>query len=170
MTARRTRRELARWDSQIRLWATDAARYLALAIYLDSPQVVTPYHVGVVLEPGERPWIEVPARLVNEVPAGIEPQATWEPPIRPWLITGNRIVGRLADERPYGWRWQHLIGCRVDLRTGREIVSLDAADGTPLTWAGPGVAPLAVAAIYMLYGPAALLDHPAIAPLRMAAV
>jgi hypothetical protein len=64
----RTRRELARWESQIRPWANDAARSLAQSIYRNTPQPVTPHQVGVVLEPGERPWIEIPIRFTNEAP------------------------------------------------------------------------------------------------------
>jgi hypothetical protein len=45
-------------------------------------------------------------------------------------------------------------------------VTLDI-DGEPtLTWYGPGVAPLAVAAVFLLYGAAAMIDHPGLAPLR----
>jgi hypothetical protein len=133
---------------------------------MNTPQAVTPYEVGVVLDPGERPWIEIPARFLNEAPTMSRRPASWEPPIRRWLITSRRIVGRLGDGKLYGWRWQHLVGCRIGLDVGHEFVSLDAADGSPLTWTGPAVAPLAVAATYVLYGPAALLDHPGLASLR----
>jgi hypothetical protein len=163
---KRSRRELARWESRIRPWATDAARSLALAIYLNTPQGVTPYGVGVGLEPDERPWIEIPARFLSEAPAAISPLANWTPPIRPWLVTSSRIVGRLGDGRLYGWRWRHLVGCRIGLDVGHEFVTLDATDGDPLTWTGPAVAPLAVAAVYELYGPVALLDHPGLVSLR----
>jgi hypothetical protein len=144
----------------------DAARSLALAMYHNRAQPVTPYQVGVVLESYERPLIEIPARLLNEMPPMNEAPAAWSPPVRPWLITDNRLVGRLADDKLYGWRWQHLTGCRVGLQFGLEVVTLDTWDGIPLAWAGPAVAPLAVAAIYKLYGPTALLDHPGLAPLR----
>jgi hypothetical protein len=135
-------------------------------MYRNCPQPVTPYQVGVVLDPDERPLIEIPARLINEPPPLNWGRKGWCSPMRPWLITDSRIVGRLGDDRVYGWRWQHLTGIRVNLCIRHEVVSLDTWDGLPLTWAGPAVAPLAVAAIYKLYGPAALLDHPGLAVLR----
>jgi hypothetical protein len=119
-----------------------------------------------VVEPGEHPWIEIPARFLNEAPTNPGRPANGQPPIRPWLIISRRIVGRLGDDRLYGWRWQHLVGCRIGLEVGHEFVILDAADGTPLTWTGPAVPPLAVAGTYVWYGPAALLDHPGPVSLR----
>jgi hypothetical protein len=166
MTARRARRELARWETASRAWALGTARSLALAIYHNRPQPVTPYQVGVVLDSHERPLIEIPARFLNEAPHMNGTPVTWRPPIRPWLITNHRIVGRLGDDRLYSWRWQHFTGCRVDLQPGTEFVAIDAWDGSPLSWVGPAVAPLAVVAIFRLYGPTALLDHPGLACLR----
>jgi hypothetical protein len=166
MTARHARRELARWETASRAWAFEAARSLALAMYDNRSQPVTPYQVGVVLDSEERPLIEIPARFLNEGSPATGAPATWNPPLRPWLITNHRVVGRLGDDQLYGWRWQHFIGCRVELRPGSEFVTIDAWDGFQLSWVGPAVAPLAVAAIFRLYGPAALLDHPGLAPLR----
>jgi hypothetical protein len=119
-----------------------------------------------VLDSDERPLIEIPARFVNEGPPLNGAPGTWHPPIRPWLITNHRIVGRLGDDRLYGWRWQQFTGCRVDLQPAREFVALDIGDSIPLAWVGPAVAPLAVAAIFRLYGPAALPDHSGLGPLR----
>jgi hypothetical protein len=135
-------------------------------MYHSRPQPVTPYEVGVVLDSDERALVEIPARFRNEAPPVNGTPVTWHPPIRPWLITNHRIVGRLGDDRLYGWRWQEFTGCRVDLQPAREFVAIDAPDGIPLCWVGPAVAPLAVAAIFRLYGPAALLDHPGLARLR----
>jgi hypothetical protein len=67
MTSWSLRRELARWETETRAWALDAARSLALAMYHNRPQPVTSYQVGVVLESYERPLIEIPARLLNEM-------------------------------------------------------------------------------------------------------
>jgi hypothetical protein len=135
-------------------------------MYHNRPQPVTPYQVGVVLDSDELVLVEIPARFLNEGPPATETPVTWRPPILPWLITSHRIVGRLGNDRLYGWRWQQFTGCRVDLQPGTEFVAVDASDGIPLSWVGPAVAPLAVAAIFRLYGPAALLDHPGLAPLR----
>jgi hypothetical protein len=92
-------------------------------MYHNCPQPVTPYQVGVVLDSGERPLIEIPVRFLNEGPPGNETPATWSPPIRPWLITTHRVVGRLGDDRLYRWRWQKLI----------ESISIQPESSSPLT-------------------------------------
>jgi len=167
MSTRKAQRALARWEMDTRAWATQSARDLVLDIYEGRPLPITPYRVGVVLFPGERVWAEIPARFPCERPplpwAGRRP---WQPPLRPWLVTTDRVVGRLGDDRLYGWRWEDIIGCRIELAPQREWVTVDAAGSGPVTWIGPGVAPLAVAAVYRLHGPAALLEHPALACLR----
>jgi hypothetical protein len=74
----------------------------------------------------------------------------------------ERILGRLAE-----WQWRDMVGCRVDLGRGSEIVSIDLLDGSITHWAGPAVAPLAIIAIARLYGPMSLLDHPGMDCLRV---
>jgi hypothetical protein len=59
-----------------------------------------------------------------------------------------------------------MVGCRLDLTPGREIVPLDLDCQSPLVWTGPGVAPLAVAAVYWLHGPLAMIEHPGLALVR----
>ena len=62
------------------------------------------------------------------------------------------------------------MGCQVDLTPGREVVSLDFPGlPGPVHWRGPGVAPLAVAAVVQLHGARAALEHPGLAVLRQAA-
>jgi hypothetical protein len=46
-------------------------------------------------------------------------------------------------------------------------VSLDIDNEPSLIWTGPAVAPLAVAAVFCLYGARAMIDHPGLAPLRV---
>ena len=81
------------------------------------------------------------------------------------------IAGRGACKLPDGAlrfidRWGTMVGLRVSLAPGVEQLAVDI-DGQPaLVWAGPGIAPMAVAAVFHLHGPAALLDHPGLAPLR----
>ena len=84
----------------------------------------------------------------------------WSPP--------GRVVGRLADDRLHGYRREKAVGVRVDLTTGREAVTIDIEGEPTLIWSGPGIAPMAVAAIYQLYGAAAMIEHPGLAPLRAA--
>jgi hypothetical protein len=82
------------------------------------------------------------------------------------LVTSDRVVGRLADHRLYGYRWEHAVGARVDLTHGSEVVALDIDSGPALVWSGPAVAPLAVAAVFRLYGPIGVIEHPGLATLR----
>ena len=60
-----------------------------------------------------------------------------------------------------------MVGARVDLTPGREAVALDFEGHSTLLWSGPGVAPMAVAAVFHLYGPVAMIEHPGLAPLRV---
>lgn len=164
MTNRKQRKALARWEDQTRGWAHRAARELVLALVSGQPRATTPYAIGVVLDPGERVWSECPVRFLQEyLPAG----GLTTPPVRTWLVTSDRIVGRLGDDSLYGWRWDQMRGCRIELAASSELVELDTASGNRLDWAGPGVAPLAVAAAYRLHGHQALLEHPGLAPIRL---
>ena len=170
---RRQARELARWEAATRTWATDTARHLALALHYERDTGSRPFRVGVVLDEGERVWVETPVcffagRATTAVQAATAPPLRLPQP-RPWLVTNHRIVARLEDDRLHGWRWEHMVGCRADLTPGREIVALDLDCQAPLVWAGPGVAPLAVAAVYHLHGPLAMIEHPGLAPLRVQA-
>ncbi len=107
--------------------------------------------------------VEVPARVVPDVWT-IESNSCSS--TRPWLVTSERILGRLAFGRLAEWRWSRILGCQVDLTPGDEVASVDTCDGAVTEWRGPGVAPLAVIAIARLYGPRALLNHPGLAYLR----
>ena len=169
MTRPASRRELARWERDCRRWAIDAARDLALALYHDWPQRVSPYGLGLVLEQFERPLIETPMTYPAERPPAFWAGRTWMPPTRPWLVTSDRIAGRLGDGQLSWWPWYLFTGCQIDLVAGREFVMLDTLGGPPMTWTGPGVIPLALIAVFKLYGPHALVDHPGLAELRVRA-
>ena len=112
-----------------------------------------------------RPAIRFPGRWC---PPPAKPGQQAQPATRPWLDTSGRVVGRLADDRLHGYRWERAVGVRVDLTTGREAVIVDIESEPTLMWSGPGIAPMAVAAIFHLYGPAAMIEHPCLAPLRAA--
>ena len=163
MTSRKQRKAFARWENDTRQWAHRAARDLVLCLVSGQQTPATPYGIGVVLDPGERVWAECPITFLQEVLPDDGPTV---PPIRPWLATSDRIVARLGDDRLYGWRWEQMRGCRLDLGTSRELVALDSQDGSRVAWTGPGVAPLAVAAVYRLHGQEALVDHPGLAAIR----
>ena len=164
MTNRKQRKAIARWEADTREWAHETARNLVLSMVAGTPTPANPYGIGVVLDPGERVWAECPIRFLQENPPLENPTV---PPLRPWLVTSDRVVGRLGDDRLYGWRWERIRGCRVDLSASREFVILDLDDGYRLDWTGPGVAPLAVAAVYRLHGREALVDHAGLSAIRL---
>lgn len=168
MKGRKQRKALAKWEDDTRLWAHETAKDLVMSMVTGQPTPATPYRIGVVLESGERVWAECPVRFLQEGPVGMRAGPDWLPPIRPWLVTSERVVGRLGDDRLYSWRWDQVVGCRVELDPGIETVALDLRDGSRMAWIGPGAPPLAVAAVCRLYGPGALVLHDGLAPLRQA--
>lgn len=164
MTKRKQRRALARWECDTRQWAHQTARDLVLSMVRGQPTPATPYRIGVVLDPGERVWAECPLRFIQEIVPADGPAV---PPVRPWLVTSDRIVGRLGDDHLYGWRWENVRGCRLDLSPALEFVAVELDDGTRLDWTGAATAPLAVAAVYRLHGKRALVDHPGLSAIRL---
>lgn len=173
-SSRKQRKELARWEATTRAWATETAKTLAVQLYRDTDVPVQPYNVGVVLEDGEKPWVQVPARCSYDTPLPARPGPAKrgdpppQPPISQWLVTNHRVAGRIDTNHLRWWRWEELVGCQLDLTGGSEYVQADLNGDLPIIWTGPGVAPLAVAAVYHLHGPKALLDHPGLTVLRSA--
>jgi hypothetical protein len=166
MSKRRDRKAMDRWEESTRRWAVEAARDLAIAVYQGEPFPAPPYRIGVVLGQQESAWVECPARF-NLDTALSSTGPTGPAPYRPWLITSERIVGRLGDDRLYGYRWDQVFGCRLDLAEAGESLALDVDGKSPLIWKGAGVAPMAVAAVYRLHGLQGLLDHPGLSVLRV---
>ena len=166
MSKRKQTRALTLWSEEARQWATAAGRALALDLYFNRESNLRPYDVGVVLGAGERVWAETPLRFNLDWTCPRTDGNTIEPAVRRWLVTSDRVVGRLADDRLYGYQWEQAVGARVDLTVGREVVALDIDSEPTLTWSGPAVAPLAVAAVFRLYGPLGLIEHPGLATLR----
>jgi hypothetical protein len=166
MSKRKQTRALTRWSEEARQWATAAGRALALDLYYDRESNLRPYGVGVVLDAGESVWAETPLRFNLDSTCFCADGKTITPAVRPWLVTSDRVVGRLTDDRLYGYRWEQAVGARVDLTVGREVVALDIDSEPTLTWSGPAVAPLAVAAVFRLYGPIGVIEHPGLATLR----
>jgi hypothetical protein len=165
MTTRKQRKALGLREDETRQRAYHTARDLVLSIVGGQPTLAAPYGVGVVLDPGEQVWAECSVRFLQEVVTSVEQTV---PPARRWLVTSNRIVGRLGDDHLYGWRWEQMRGCRVDLSVPTELVAVDLDNGSILEWTGGGVAPLAVVAVARLYGQGALIDHPGLAAIRLA--
>ena len=167
MSRRKDAKALARWDNEARQWATATGRDLAFDLYYNRETATRPYGVGVVLDPDEKVWTEIPVRFNLDWPPLIKPGDPAQPPVRTWLVTSARVVGRLTDDRLHGYRWESAVGARVDLTPGREVVSLDIDNEPSLIWTGPAVAPLAVAAVFHLYGPIGVLEHPGLVTLRV---
>lgn len=176
MSIRKQKRELARWETATRQWATDAGRRLAIDLHRGHPVRVRPYTVGLVLweSRNEQLWGQVPARCSEDIPlagASCPPgrrDAASQPRITDWLITSHRIAGRLHPDALRWWKWASVVGVQTDLTPGGEYVQLDLPlPSEPVRWYGPGVAPLAVAAVFQLHGAGALLDHPGLAALRV---
>ena len=141
MSRRKDAKALARWDNEARQWATATGRDLALDLYYNRETAARPYGVGVVLDSGEKVWAEVPVRFNLDWPPLIKPGELAQPSVRTWLVTSARVVGRLADDRLHGYRWERAVGARVDLTPGREVVSLDIENEPTLIWTGPGRGP-----------------------------
>jgi hypothetical protein len=167
VSKRKNAKALVRWDDEARHWATQTGRELALDLLYGRKTATLPYRVGVVLDPGEKAWAELPVRFNLDWVSSVNPGEHPRPAIRPWLVTSARCVGRLADDRLHGYRWDQAVGARVDLTPGREFVSLDIDSEPTLTWMGPAVAPMAVAAVFHLYGPLAMIQHPGLAAVRV---
>ncbi|MBO0732193.1 MAG: hypothetical protein J2P57_23225 [Acidimicrobiaceae bacterium] len=173
MSSRKRARDLTRWEEQARQWATTAGRTLALDLYRNDDPAIHPYGLGLVLWDGEKVWARLPARCSADTPLAVRagrPRRGDPPPeprIGDWLVTSHRVAGRLWPDSLSWWEWASVVGVRVDLSPGRELVQLDVQeDADPVSWTGPGVAPLAVAAVFHLYGARAMIDHPGLELLR----
>jgi hypothetical protein len=167
MSKRQDIKAVARWNEEARHWATVAGRQLALDLYYGRETASRPYGVGVVLDAGEKVLAEVPVRFNLDWAPPRGGEGDIQPAVRTWLVTSDRVVGRLGDDRLHGFRWEKAVGARVDLTPGREIVGVDLEGEPGLVWSGPAVAPMAVAAVSCLYGPLAMIEHPGLAPLRV---
>ncbi|MGD0044763.1 MAG: hypothetical protein ABSE84_30900, partial [Isosphaeraceae bacterium] len=106
-TKRRDTKALARWNDEARRWATAAGRDLALDLYYDRETAVPPYRVGVVLDPGEKVWAELPVRF----------NLDWTPlpsitergfPIRRLMTSAARMTSPARS--PFGYLVEALVG------------------------------------------------------------
>jgi hypothetical protein len=102
MSRRRANKQITAWENDTRTWATNTARDLALDLYHGRPAAIRPYNVGVVLDPNEVVWAKAPVRFNLDQP----PPAGAQPPIRSWLVTSRRVVGRLGGDRLCGYLWE----------------------------------------------------------------
>jgi hypothetical protein len=174
--SRATRRH-EKWQRETHDWACESARQLALDLYYRRASPIDPYGLGVALGPGELLYRQVcarywtlgqPTQLVDGFGRVQHVPSCW----RDWgwcqtLLTSQRLVTRLAADRDRlvsNW-WASIAGVQVDL--ARDLVGLD---DTTSTWrgayGGPAVPLIAVCAVGAVHGLAALVDHPALEPLR----
>ena len=176
MSIRKQKRELTRWETATRQWATQDGRRLALDLHRGHEVPLRPYTVGLVLWESrhEQVWGQVPARCSEDTPLAVfaghprRGDPAPQPCITDWLITSHRIAGRFYPDTLRWWQWANIVGVKVDLAPGNEFAQLDLPlPSHAVRWYGPGVAPLAVAAVFHLHGPAALLDHPGLVALRV---
>lgn len=181
MTKRKQRRALAAWATQTRVTSRDNARALALTIVDGRAPGMQAYDLGIVLGDGETAWQRAPAdywwrgeqswtvqynshygyrSTVNEV----HQPCMFHAGMLDWLITNQRLTARRPNGQVVSIWWSGVEAISVD--PAREIVVLDGADGFHAELRGPALAPIAVAAIATCHGPQALIDHPALEPLR----
>lgn len=136
------------------------ARELALELAgVNTPFTIDAMAAGLVLEHGEL------GRRVAGLWLRMRLNGTWSQP--GWsqvLITDRRLLVRLHTGELISLWWGALVGFESDLERGHVV--LDFGDGRPRLLSGPAVALVAVAGVARLYGPEALLAHPALEPLR----
>jgi hypothetical protein len=161
VSARKQRRELAAWSNSTRAAAHEHARGLALQIATGAHHGTAAYDVGVVLNEGERVLGRAPARFQTFDGASWIERGTAE-----WVITSDRLVGRLPTGELESIAWSAIAGLRVDL--AQEWVALDSYNGWRAVVSGPAIAPIAIGAVASCHGPQAMIEHPALAPLRAA--
>jgi hypothetical protein len=159
-TKRKIRKQLAR----DRDTAFHDARRLALDLARGQSSIpFDPMRAGVVLQPGETAYRQVPAmydQLGDHGPFG------WTQPVAVnVLVTDQRAFMRSPDGSLISLWWHGAQGFEANLHN--ETLILDYGDGQPRCLAGPAVPVIAVAGIAAIYGADSLLRHPAIAPLRV---
>ena len=168
VTKRKAVKAVAQWEQDTRRWANETARALALDLYHHQPPAIRPYDIGVILGAGETIWAQVPVGFNHDptnYPTPPGPHIP-TPAIRPWLVTSHRLVSRLGDDLLHDYAWQDMVGVRLQLAAGREALAINVVGQPTLVWFGAGLAPMAVAAVFHLYGPAALIDHPGLESIR----
>lgn len=179
---KRAAQEYERWAAPVAQMAFRNARRLTLDLASGQPTYFQLYDMGVVLDEGEVVYQTVPAaeswetdlmHTESQYPAHHGGRGgSWEvsrrvwqsSPMTNWAITSARLVSRDLAGVLTSLYWSSCTGIVVDLAAGR--VQLDCTDGRRRAFTSPAVAPIAVAAVAHLHGLAALVDHPALAPLR----
>lgn len=137
------------------------ARLLAIEIAgaVPSSQVVDVMRLGLVLDPGERPWRQVTLE-VRHADGG-----RWRGQERGMgVLTDRRILVNLASGSTVSYWWGSLVGFHPCVERG--YVVLDYGDGIQRMVSSPTMATITVAGVAAIYGVAGLVDHPALASVR----
>ena len=173
----RAARRYRKWERGTRAWAWESGRELALDLYHCRARAINPYDIGVALEPGEvlyrqvwaRYWtLGQPTELVSSSGRVQHVPSSW----RDWgwcqtLLTSHRLLTRLTADggRLISNWWTSIGGVQVDLQ--RDLVTLDdRTSNWRGAYGGPAVAIISVGAVSAVHGLTALVDHPALEPLR----
>lgn len=136
------------------------ARALALGpACREPPARFDPMVAGVVLQPGETAYRQVPIwiRVLHD---GRRADAS----LADLLVTDMRLLCRVASGSLVSLWWSGIVGLRVDLAA--EHIVLNFGDGQPVSPSGAHASQVSTAAIDSIYGAQALVGHPALAPLR----
>lgn len=159
-TLRKRRRAELQKLARDRLWARDDARALALEIARGTPATrFDAMGAGIVLLPGETAYRQVGTWLY------VLDRGCWGAPSQVQvLLTDHRLLCQMPAGAMASLPWQGAVGLSVDL--ANEHVVLDYGDGRPLAFAGVGTPVVAVAVVAFIHGALALVEHPALAPLR----
>jgi hypothetical protein len=181
MTRRKAIKAYRKWEADTRARSWHDARALAVAIVECTADGLVPYDIGVVLEPGEQVWYRCPAIYQWRTSVSWTEQriSYWgyrasahemSTPrmvcigMTDWLVTDRRLATRQFDGQVISIYWTALTGMTIDLAAERLV--LDGNENYHGELIGPAMAPIAVAAVAACHGTQALLDHPALKPLR----
>ena len=173
----RAARRYRKWERGTRAWAWESGREFTLDLYHCRARAINPYDIGVALEPGEvlyrqvwaRYWtLGQPTELVSSFGRVQHVPSSW----RDWgwcqtLLTSHRLLTRLTADsgRLVSNWWTSIGGVQVDLQ--RDLVTLDdRTSNWRGAYGGPAVAIISVGAVSAVHGLTALVDHPALEPLR----
>jgi hypothetical protein len=183
---RRPRRHHRVGDRRRRQDASEEARAFVAMLAVGGRDLLAHLHTGVILQAGETPWAHAQARLATWETQAAQVAASrvrwggrrvdstgrevaaggWQDHGElDWLITSLRLVGRTqANGELISIWWSGLAGAQVNL--AGDAVHLDGSNGWRGAITGPGVAPIAVAAVAACHGQEALPVHPGLALLR----